>query len=70
MEEGRFLSDYNVLQEATGKQFLKNYFIFNRSVLNQITRQMNMLHLPRARTDSAKSSFSYKGSVIFTKLDF
>ena len=35
----------------------KNYFTFNSSVHNQITRQMNMLHLPRIGTDLAKNSF-------------
>ena len=38
-------------------QFFKNYFIFNSSVHNRITRQMNMLHLPRVRTDLAKKIF-------------
>ena len=69
MEDGRSLSNYNFLQEASGKQFFKNYFIFNSSVHNQITRQMNMLQLPRSRTDLAESSFNYEGSVIFTKLN-
>ena len=35
----------------------KNYFTFNSSVHNQITRQMNLLHLPRIGTDLAKNSF-------------
>ena len=29
-----------------------------------------MLHLPRVRTDLAKNSFYYNGSVIFNKLNF
>ena len=69
VEDGRSLSNYNFLQEASGKQFFKNYFIFYGSVHNQITRQMNMLHLPRSRTDLAESSFNYEGSVILTKLN-
>ena len=51
-------------------QFFKNYFIFNSSVHNRITRQMNMLHLPRVRTDLAKKSFYFNVSVIFNKLNF
>ena len=35
----------------------KDYFTFNSSVHNQITRQMNLLHLPRIGTDLAKNSF-------------
>ena len=50
--------------------FSKNHFIFNSSVHNRITRQMNMLHLPKVRTDLAKNSFYYNGSVIFNKLNF
>ena len=37
--------------------FFKNYFISNSSVRNRITSQMNMLHLPRVRTELAKNSF-------------
>ena len=51
-------------------QFFKNYFIFNSSVHNRITRQMNMLHLPRVRTDLAKKYFYFNVSVIFNKLNF
>ena len=51
-------------------QFFKNYFTFNSSVHNRITRETNMLHLPRVRTDLAKSSFDYNGSVIFNRLNF
>ena len=29
-----------------------------------------MLHLPRVRTELAKNSFQYNGSVIFDKLNF
>ena len=29
-----------------------------------------MLHLPRVRTDSAKNSFYYNGSVIFNRQNF
>ena len=43
--------------EGRRPQFFKNYFIFNSSVHNRITRQMNMLHLPRVRTDLAKKIF-------------
>lgn len=49
-------------------QFFKNYFIFNSSVHSRITRQSNMLHLPRVRTEQAKKSFYYNGCIIFNKL--
>ena len=52
------------------QQFFKNYFTFNSSVHNRITRQMNMLHLQRIRIDLGKNSFSHNGSVIFNKLNF
>ena len=45
-------------------------FFKNSSAHNRITRQMNMLHLPRVRIDSAKNYFCYNGSVIFNKLNF
>ena len=48
-------------------QFFKNYFTFNRSVYNQTTRQMNMLH--RVRTDIAKNTFYYNGCIIFNRLN-
>ena len=51
-------------------QFFKKYFTFNSSVHNPITRQMNMLHLPRVRTDLGKNSFYYNGSIIFNRLNF
>ena len=50
--------------------FFKNYFTFKSSVHNRITRQMNMLYLPRVRTDSAKTSLYYCGSVSFNRLNF
>ena len=37
---------------------------------NRITTQMNMLHLPRVRTDLDKNSFYYNGSVISNGLNF
>ena len=45
-------------------QFFENYFTFNGSVHNRTTTEMNMLHLSRVRTDLAKNSFNYNGSVI------
>ena len=48
----------------------KIFLIFDSSVHNRITRQMNMLHLPRIRTDFGKNSFYCNGSVIFNSLNF
>ena len=50
-------------------QFFKNYFIFNRSVHNRTTRQINKLHLLRVRTDIAKNSFYYNGCITFNRLN-
>ena len=36
-------------------QFLINYF--NRDIMSRTTRQSDLLHLPRVRTESVKSSF-------------
>ena len=49
-------SSKGVLKD-NARNLKKHYFTFNSSVHNQITRQMNMLHLPRFGTDLAKNSF-------------
>ena len=46
-------------------QYFKNYFVFNKDVCARSTRQSNLLHLPAIRTEVAKRSFSYPGSVVF-----
>ena len=56
--------------KGTVRNFFENYFTFNSSVHNRITREINMLHLPRVRTELAKNSFDYNGSVIFNRLNF
>ena len=50
-------------------QFFKNYFTFNNVIHNRTTRQSNMLHLPRVRTETAKRSFYYNGCKIFNRLN-
>ena len=52
------------------RNFFENYCTLNSSVHSRITRQMNMLHLPRIRTYLAKNCFYYNGSVIFNRLNF
>ena len=47
--------------KGTVRNFFENYFTFNSSVHNRITREINMLHLPRVRTELAKNSFDYNG---------
>ena len=42
-------------------QYFINYFTFNRDIVNRTTRQSNLLHLPRVRTEIAKHSFYYNG---------
>lgn len=49
-------------------QFLRNYFTFNKDVVRRVTRQSNLLHLPKVRTETAKRSFYYNGCIVFNKL--
>jgi hypothetical protein len=38
---------------------------FNHQLTARTTRQSNLLHLPRVRTEMAKKSFHYKGAKVF-----
>ena len=49
--------------------FFKNYFTFDNEVHDRTTRQSNMLHLPKVRTETTKSSFYYNGCKIFNRLN-
>ena len=44
-------------------QYFKNYFVFNKDICARSTRQSNLLHLPARRTEVAKRSFYYHGSI-------
>ena len=46
---------------------LKDYFTFNNVI--RTTRQSDMLHLPRVRTETAKRSFYCNGCKIFNRLN-
>lgn len=46
-------------------QYFNNYFIFNNKIHSRTTRQSNLLHLPRVRTEVAKKSFYYHGCIVF-----
>ena len=46
-------------------QYFKNYFVFNKDICVRSTRQSNLLHLPAMRTEVAKRSFYYHGSMVF-----
>ena len=46
-------------------QYFKNYFAFNKDIRTRLTRQSNLLHLPAIRTEGAKRSFYYHGSMVF-----
>ena len=52
----------------TVPQFLMNYFTFNRDITSRTTRQSNVLHLPKVKTESAKKSFYFNGCVIYNSL--
>ena len=49
-------------------QFLCDYFSFNRQLTVRTTRQSNLLHLPRVRTEMAKKSFYYNRAKVFNRL--
>ena len=46
-------------------QYFKNYFVFNKDICTLSTSQSNVLHLPAIRTEVAKRSFYYHGSMVF-----
>ena len=46
-------------------QFFKNYFTFNKHLYSRDTRQKNLIHLPSVRTEIAKRSFYYYGSIVY-----
>ena len=46
-------------------QFLKNYFKLNKEVVSRETRRSNFVYLPAVRTETAKKSFYYNGSVVY-----
>ena len=46
-------------------QYFKNYFVFNKDICACSTRQSNLMHLPTIRTEAAKGSFYYHGSMVF-----
>ena len=45
-------------------QFFMNHL--NRDIVGRTTRQSNLLHLPKVRTESAKKSFYYNGALFLT----
>ena len=46
-------------------QFLRSYFTLKKDVVRRVTRQSNLLHLPKVRTETAKRSFYYNGCIVF-----
>jgi len=46
-------------------QFLKNYFQLNKVVISRETRRGNLIYLPAVRSETAKKSFYYNGSVAY-----
>ena len=47
-------------------QLLNNFFIYIfRDIKSRITRQSNLLYLPKVRLERTKKTFYYHGSVIF-----
>ena len=53
-------------------KFLKDYFYFNRDILQRRTRQSNYLRLPSVKLECTKKAFYYHGCVVFNRnvLDF
>lgn len=51
--------------------FLKHYFTMNKDIVSRTTKQSNHIRgLHKVRTEIAKRSFCYNGSVIYKKLKF
>ena len=48
-------------------QFFHDYFVLKRDKISRVTRQSNLLHLPKVRTESAKKSFYYSGCIIYNQ---
>ena len=48
-------------------QFFSNYFVFNRDISSQTTRQTDKLRLSKVRTECAKNSFYYYECKVFNK---
>ena len=42
-----------------------NYFKLNKEVISRETRRSNFIYLPAVRTETAKKSFYYNGSVVY-----
>ena len=38
-------------------QYFKHYFSYNRDIVTRITRQSDLLHLPRIRLETTKKAF-------------
>jgi hypothetical protein len=55
----------NLCLQKRSPQFLHNYFVYNREINARITRQSNLLHLAKVRTEAAKKSFFYNCCVVF-----
>ena len=41
------------------------YFKLNKEVISRQTRSSNFIYLPAVRTETAKKSFYYSGSVVY-----
>ena len=68
LEDKREKHTYNLVRKSINglaPQIFNNNFTFNRDVAQRITRQSNLLHLPRVRSESTKSSFYYHGCVVY-----
>ena len=53
------------LLTMTTTSFLKNYFKLNKEVISRETRRSKFIYLPAVRTETAKKSFYYDGSVVY-----
>ena len=58
------LSVGNLLTMTT-TSFLKSYFKLNEEVISRETRRSSFIYLPAVRTETAKKSFYYNGSVVY-----
>ena len=45
--------------------FYPTFFKLNQEVISRETRRSNFIYLPAVRTETAKKSFYYNGSVVY-----
>ena len=53
------------MSSKNGTSVSPNYFTYKREIISGITRQNNLLHFRKVRTEAAKRSFFCNGCAVF-----